>query len=140
MKNQSSVVGRRSSAILIAFILFSLLLPAQTSKGKAEPVHVFGPNLVTLPSSSSLYQIQIMVRTGSADDPVGKEGTASLVARALIEGGFGDPKNPITKEKLADTTRPWGDAATPRSWWTNRRRPFRSLFPVTPTPSSSRGC
>jgi zinc protease len=114
MRSQSSVVSRRSSAILIGFILCSLLLSAQTKKGKAEPVHVFGPNLVTLPSSSSLYQIQIMVRTGSADDPAGKEGTASLVARALIEGGFGDPKNPVTKEKLAEITRPWGDAATPQ--------------------------
>ncbi|MBZ5706367.1 MAG: insulinase family protein [Acidobacteriia bacterium] len=129
MKNQSSVVGRRSSAILIAFILFSLLLPAQTSKGKAEPVHVFGPNLVTLPSSSSLYQIQIMVRTGSADDPVGKEGTASLVARALIEGGFGDPKNPITKEKLADTTRPWGDAATPQVLVDKQATTFSVIVP-----------
>jgi zinc protease len=114
MKNQSSLLRRRSSAILIGFILCSVLLPAQTSKRKAEPVHVFGPNLVTLPSSSSLYQIQIMVRTGSADDPVGKEGTANLVAQALIEGGFGDPKNPVTKEKLAEITRPWGDAATPQ--------------------------
>jgi zinc protease len=115
MKNQSSVAGRQSSAILAIFsILFSLSLAAQTTKTKAEPVRVFGPNLVTLPSSSPLYHIQIMVRTGSADDPVGKEGTANLVARALIEGGFGDPKNPITKEKLAEITRPWGDAATPQ--------------------------
>ncbi|MBZ5598643.1 MAG: insulinase family protein [Acidobacteriia bacterium] len=114
MKTQSSVFGRRASAILIGFILFSLLLPAQTGKGKAEPVHLFGPNLVTLPSSSSLYQIQIMVRTGSADDPPGKEGTANLVARALIDGGFGDPRNPVTKETLAEITRPWGDAATPQ--------------------------
>jgi zinc protease len=115
MKNQSSVAGRQSSAILAIFsILFSLSLAAQTTKTKAEPVRVFGPNLVTLPSSSPLYHIQIMVRTGSADDPVGKEGTANLVAHALIEGGFGDPRNPITKEKLAEITRPWGDAATPQ--------------------------
>src|SRR5581483_5611064 len=70
-------------------------------------------NLVTLPSSSALYQVQIMVRTGSADDPQGKEGTANLAARALIEGGFGNPRNPVTKEKLAEITRPWGDAALP---------------------------
>jgi zinc protease len=76
-------------------------------------MRVFGQNLVTLPSSSPLYQIQIMVRAGSTDDPQGKEGMASLVAQALIEGGFGDPKNPVTKEKLADITRPWGDAALP---------------------------
>jgi zinc protease len=113
IRNQPSVVSRRSSAILISFIFLSLSLAAQAAK-KAEPVHVFGPNLATISSSSSLYQIQIMVRTGSADDPAGKEGTASLVAQALIEGGFGDPKNPVTKEKLAEITRPWGDAATPQ--------------------------
>ncbi len=115
MRKQSSVFSRQSSAILaIFFILCSLPLAGQTSKGKAEPVRVFGLNLVTLPSSSSLYQIQIMIHTGSADDPAGKEGTANLVARALIEGGFGDFKNPVTKEKLAEITRPWGDAATPQ--------------------------
>src|SRR5581483_9750573 len=27
---------------------------------------------------------------------------------------FGDPKQPTTKDKLADITRPWGDAALPR--------------------------
>src|SRR5581483_1171902 len=71
-------------------------------------------NLVTLPSSSALYQVQIMVRTGSADDPQGKEGTANLAARALIEGGFGNASDPTTKEKLAEITRPWGDAALPQ--------------------------
>lgn len=81
---------------------------------KAAPIQVFGTNLATLPSSSALYQIDIMVRTGSADDLQGKEGTANLAAKALIEGGFGDPKNPVTKEKLAEITRPWGDAALPQ--------------------------
>ena len=103
------------TAVLTATL--TLCSYAQTVRIKngrpAEPVHVFGTNLVTLPSSSSLYQIQIMVETGSADDPAGKEGTANLVAKALIEGGFGEAANPVTKEKLAEITRPWGDAATP---------------------------
>jgi zinc protease len=72
-----------------------------------------GPKILTLKSPAALYEIQIMVRAGSAMDPSGKEGTANLVAQSLIEGGFGDAKNPITKEKLAEITRPWGDAATP---------------------------
>lgn len=38
---------------------------------------------------------------------------ANLVADMLIEGGFGDPKRPVTKENLAEITRPWGEAATP---------------------------
>lgn len=33
-----------------------------------------------------------MLRTGSADDPAGKGGVAGLVARMLIDGGFGAPK------------------------------------------------
>jgi zinc protease len=53
------------------------------------------------------------VRAGSADDATGKEGTASLLGQMLIEGGFGDAKNPTTKEKLAEITRPWGTAAVP---------------------------
>lgn len=136
MRNQPAVVSRRSSALLIFFfiLLFSFSLAGQ-SAAKAEPVHVFGPNLVTLPSSSPLYQIQIMVRTGSADDPVGKEGTAALVAQALIEGGFGDPKNPVTKEKLAEITRPWGDAATPQVLVDKQATTFSMVVPRDAFPS-----
>ncbi len=114
---RSMVVGRWSLAVLVAAAV-CLPLAAQTVAKKpgkkAQPVQALGANLVTLPSASPLYQIQIMVRAGSAEDPEGKEGTASLAAQALIEGGFGDPKNPTTKEKLAEITRPWGDAALPQ--------------------------
>lgn len=106
------------SMILLALLSFSLASVAQIHKVKnghqAKGIQVFGQNLVTLPSSSALYQIQIMVRTGSSDDPQGKEGTANLTAKALIEGGFGATKSPTTKEKLAEITRPWGDAALPQ--------------------------
>jgi zinc protease len=61
-----------------------------------------------------LYEVEIMVCAGSALDSVGKEGTASLVGRMMLEGGFGDPRNPVTKEKLAEITRPWGEAAYPQ--------------------------
>jgi zinc protease len=70
--------------------------------------------VVTLASPSPLYEVQIMVRAGSAEDPAGKEGTASLLGRMMLEGGFGDPKNPVTKERLAEITRPWGEAAYPQ--------------------------
>jgi zinc protease len=69
--------------------------------------------VVTVASTSPLYEIKIMVRAGSADDPAGKEGTAALVANALLEAGFGDAKNPVTKERVADITRPWGSRALP---------------------------
>ena len=116
MRPPMQALARTLSLIALALIASSSSAQTVTRKdGKAaQPVHVFGQNLVTLPSSSPLYQIQIMVRAGSADDPVGKEGTANLVASALIEGGFGDAGSPVTKEKLAQITRPWGDAALPK--------------------------
>jgi zinc protease len=60
-----------------------------------------------------LYTVKVMVMAGSVDDPSGKEGLANLVGNALIEGGFGDPKNSVTKKRLDEITRPWGAAAVP---------------------------
>ncbi|HSB76774.1 MAG TPA: pitrilysin family protein [Terriglobales bacterium] len=108
---------RRAGLTVVAVLLCAAALAAQylpsSKKARPQKVHVFPTNLVTVPSDSPLYQIQIMVRTGSVDDPAGKEGTANLAARALIEGGFGSAKNPVTTQKLAEITRPWGDAAFP---------------------------
>ncbi|HEV2116509.1 MAG TPA: insulinase family protein, partial [Terriglobales bacterium] len=108
---------RRAWLTVVAVLLCAAGLNAQyhpSSKHiKPQKLRVFPTNLVTVGSNSPLYQLQIMVPAGSADDPVGKEGTANLAARALIEGGFGDPKAPVTTQKLAEITRPWGDAAFP---------------------------
>ena len=89
-------------------LICSLVLVAWGSASAPASTRV-----VSLESTSPLYEIQIMVRAGSAQDPPGKEGTASLVATALLEGGFGDPKNPVTKERVAEITRPWGSGAAP---------------------------
>lgn len=101
----------------IVLALWTVGLAAQSvpkrTPARPERVHVFPNNLVTVASSSPLYEIKIMVRTGSTDDPTGKEGTANLVAQSLIEGGFGDPQNPVTIQKLAEITRPWGERAFP---------------------------
>jgi zinc protease len=108
---------RRTWLVLLVLLLCAAALWAQykpSSKHiKPGKLHVFPANLVTVPSNSPLYQIKIMVQTGSADDPAGKEGLANLAAQALIEGGFGNPKDPVTTQKLADITRSWGDAAFP---------------------------
>ena len=108
---------RRTWFIALALLLCAAALWAQykpSSKHiKPRKLHVFPANLVTVPSNSPLYQIKIMVRTGSADDPAGKEGIANLAAQALIEGGFGNPQDPINTQKLAEITRPWGEAAFP---------------------------
>jgi len=89
---------------LIAIVLcLVLVLPALAQ----------GPKVVTLDSPAPLVQIRVLVKAGSASDPAGKEGLARLTGQMLIQGGFGDAKAPITKEKLAEITRPWGDDAYP---------------------------
>src|SRR5687767_10076213 len=98
--------------ILIA-VMLTLSLVAAAQIRRKQPAASRQADVIMLPSSSPLYAIRIMVRAGSADDAPGREGTANLVAEMLIEGGFGDPKDPVTKEKLAEITRPWGEAATP---------------------------
>ncbi|MFZ3211999.1 MAG: pitrilysin family protein [Terriglobales bacterium] len=114
---RKAVPGTRYTVLSFILLLVGATLAAAqqaaTRHNTAAPSEI-PVNVVTLPSASPLYEVQIMVRAGSAEDPSGKEGTASLVGRMLIEGGFGDPKNPVTKEKLAEITRPWGEAAYPQ--------------------------
>jgi zinc protease len=86
-------------------ILLALAL-APTAGAEAPPV-------VTLDSPSALLSLKVMVKAGSAADPEGLEGLANITADALIQGGFGDPENPVTKEELAEITRPWGSGAYP---------------------------
>ena len=107
--------GRRL-AFALALALGAGSAMAQQAAPKPSPEVVGGlrVNLVTLPSPSPLYEVQIMVHAGSAQDNRGKEGTANLVGRMMLEGGFGDPRNPVTKEKLAEITRPWGEGAYPQ--------------------------
>ena len=124
---------RRDWLAVVALLLCAAGLNAQyhpSSKHiKPQKLRVFPTNLVTVASNSPLYQIQIMVRTGSADDPAGKEGTANLAARALIEGGFGNPKVPVTTQQLAEITRPWGDAAFPTVLVDKQATTFSMIVP-----------
>ena len=69
--------------------------------------------VVSTSSASPLIQISLMIRAGSAHDPPGKEGLAYLTGHNLLEGGFGNPADPVTKEQLALMTRPWGRGAKP---------------------------
>jgi zinc protease len=96
-----------------AVVLGQVAMAQQPAKQKPAAPEL-PTNVVTLASPSPLYEVQIMVRAGSAQDLPGKEGTASLVGKMMLEGGFGDPRNPVTKEKLAEITRPWGEAAYPQ--------------------------
>ena len=105
--------GLSAVTLLLCAVALNAQYKPSSKHIKPQKVHVFPTDLVTVASDSPLYQIKIMVRTGSADDPAGKEGTASLAARALIEGGFGNSTDAVTTQKLAEITRPWGDAAFP---------------------------
>ncbi len=99
---------------VVALTATSVMAQQAATKHKPAASPELPANVVTLASPSPLYEVEIMVRAGSALDAVGKEGTASLVGKMLLEGGFGDPKYPVTKEKLAEITRPWGEAAYPQ--------------------------
>jgi len=103
-------------AVLFALTVTAISAMAQQAATKHKPAASpeLPANVVTLASPSPLYEVQIMVGAGSAEDPRGKEGTASLLGRMMLEGGFGDPRYLVTKEKLAEITRPWGEAAYPQ--------------------------
>ncbi|MFB3814376.1 MAG: M16 family metallopeptidase [Terriglobales bacterium] len=109
-------------SVLLVLLLGSLAVAQTKGAGMA-------PKVVTVTSPSPLYHVQVMVRTGSASDPAGKEGLTNLVARAMLEGGFGDPKNPVTKERLAEITRPWGSAALPMVRVDKQATTFRMTVP-----------
>ncbi len=99
---------RRSLFLPLIAIALPLVVAAQRAPGAAE-----GPKVVTLGSPAPLVEIRVMVKAGSSADPEGLEGLANLTGRMLIEGGFGDPKKPVTKDRLAEITRPWGGDAYP---------------------------
>ena len=86
-------------------MLITLLVPAYG--GALEP------KVVTVASASPLLQVKVMVMAGSAMDRAGLEGLAYFTGRLLIEGSYGNPQKPITKEQLAEITRPWGEGAYP---------------------------
>lgn len=122
-------------------LLFILILSAgcatQPVQQSAEPVVSAPepaevrtvPEVVTLDSPSPLVVMKIMVRTGYTADPAGKAGLANLVADGLIEGGFGDESSPVTKERLAEITQPWGDGAMPGAQVAGRTTTFHITVP-----------
>lgn len=108
---------RIRNAIALMLILPTLgcaiPLASQPASQPGSSSQAGSPNLVTLESASPLVAVKIMVKAGSTSDPVGKEGLANLVASSVIQGGFGDPSQPVTKERLAEITQPWGGGAMP---------------------------
>ncbi len=81
-----------------------------SSESSAQPSKI---RTIALDTPAELVQMRIMVKAGSAFDPAGLEGLAYITARLMLEGSYGDPEAPVTKEKLAEMVRPWGSAAKP---------------------------
>jgi zinc protease len=69
--------------------------------------------IMTMDSPIALIHVRIMVKAGSVCDPSGFEGLSNLTANLILEGGFGNPSDPVTKEMLAEIVRPWGSRAMP---------------------------
>src|SRR5437660_12653515 len=84
------------SSGLIALLLFGIVFGNQIVESSATPMRLHNPmllidiadtNTVLLPNRSPLVSFRILFMTGSAFDPKGKEGVASLTAAMLPEGG-----------------------------------------------------
>lgn len=87
------------------------------------------PQIVTLDAPSPLIEVRIMIKAGSAHDPEGLEGLAGLTADVLLEGGYGDEEDPVTKEELARITRKWGQDAAPTSFMDKETTTFSMVIP-----------
>jgi zinc protease len=75
-----------------ALTLASLLVASVAFAATAGPV--------LLPTSSPLVAIRLVFRTGSADDPAGKEGLAALTAHVMAEGATTSRTYPQIVEAL----------------------------------------
>src|SRR2546425_1881887 len=76
---------------LVAIAFFGTVLatpksPAETAR-RTPNMNAADTNAVLLPNRSPLVTFRILFMTGSANDPAGKEGLASLTAAMLAEGG-----------------------------------------------------
>jgi zinc protease len=87
------------------------------------------PRVVTLDSSGALLHLQIMVKAGSAADPPGQEGLAYLTANALVQCGFGDAAHPVTRDRLEQIVRSWGDGAQPSVYVGKENATFSIVIP-----------
>lgn len=101
-----------------------IILLVGTPFAMAQPIKT-----IVLNSPSELVHLKIMIKAGSALDPPGLEGLASMTARLMLEGSYGDPKKPVTKEQLADIVRPWGSGAKPTVRVEKETATFSMLVP-----------
>jgi zinc protease len=83
-------MSRRTIIVLIAAIAIIASTITKPTAAHASPtpdMNAADTNAVLLPNRSPLVTFRILFMTGSAADPKGKEGVASLTAAMLAEGG-----------------------------------------------------
>src|SRR5437899_1971343 len=79
---------RRSMVLLLLTAIMAPVSMSKAATSRCTPnVNVADANTVLLPNRSPLVTFRILFMTGSAYDPKGKEGLASLTAAMLAEGG-----------------------------------------------------
>ena len=82
---------RRVAAVFIAMMILGSVLTITKSIAatgrRTSNMNLTDTNAVLLPNRSPLVSFRILFMTGSAADPKGKEGLASLTAAMLAEGG-----------------------------------------------------
>src|SRR5258707_14312267 len=74
-------------AITILGIFFGQLSSKAAASRRTSNMNLAETNTVLLPNRSPLVTFRILFMTGSAYDPRGKEGLASLTAAMLADGG-----------------------------------------------------
>lgn len=101
--------------LILAFLCASCRVPSESGEPMgSDTAGSIGMEVFSVDSPSPMITIKLLFRAGSTSDPPGREGLAALTARSLLEGGFGDREDPVTKEELAEIVLPWGGGALPR--------------------------
>jgi hypothetical protein len=72
---------------IVVLFLFSFVFTAPLLAQRRRPMGTTANKNVLLPNKSPLVTFRILFMTGSAFDPPGKEGVASLTAAMLAQGG-----------------------------------------------------
>jgi zinc protease len=85
-KQARSICSRLLTLTLVFTLLSTLAAVSFTAKAETKP-DTKKLSLLSLKSESPLITLRVVVRAGSAHDPIGKEGLAALTANILNDGG-----------------------------------------------------
>src|SRR6266545_85437 len=72
---------------LLPFLLLLSFVFCTSAPGQPKTIGTAAIDNIVLPNKSPLVTLRILFMTGSASDPRGKEGVASLTAAMLTQGG-----------------------------------------------------